>query len=162
MNITIVELPEKKLIGVKFAGPFDVLPIEMPKLWTIFLERVAEIPQVVAGAYYEISDEDFKHKIYTEYLTVEVERFDTIPYGMLAFALPARQYLKATHRGPMSSVQDTYLNLFKWMKENGYEQDLSALRMERYDRRFLPTVDDHAREENEYEILIPIKYDTRP
>lgn len=157
MNITLVEQPEKKFIGMKFAGPFDLLPIEMPKLWVAFLTRTAEIPHAIQGAYYDLSDEDFTHKIYTEYLAVEVERFDNIPYGMLAFALPPRRFLKTTHRGPMSNVQQTYLRLFQWMQENGYEQDRSTLRMERYDQRFTPTVDDPARDENEFEILIPVK-----
>ncbi|ARU59863.1 hypothetical protein CBW65_01425 [Tumebacillus avium] len=157
MNYTFIEQQEKMFIGMKFAGPFHVLPVEMPKLWKEFLSRVAEIPHAIEGVYYDISDEDFTHHIHTEYIAVEVERFETIPYGMLAFTIPARRFLTVTHQGPMSKVPDTYTQLFGWMKENGYELDLSTFRIERYDHRFLSSVDDPAREENAYEIMIPIK-----
>ena len=148
----MVELGEKKFVGMKFAGPFEALPVEIPKLWADFLSRVEAAP-----AYYGVSDEDFTYKLYTEYIAVEVEQFDSIPYGMVGFTVPPRRYVQVTHRGPMSKVQDTYLQLFRWMKEQGYEQDISTFRLEKYDQRFLPTVDDSAREENAYDILIPIK-----
>lgn len=159
MDITILELAEKKLVGMKFAGPFTALSVEMPKLWATFLSRVAEVAHLTGAAqpFYGVGDENFEYKTHTEFIALEVERFEKIPHGMYGFTLPAQRYLKATHVGPMTGVQDTYRRLFKWMKEHGYEQNLTALRMEQYDQRFIPTVDASDREENAYEILIPIK-----
>lgn len=158
MDITTVELAAKKFVGMKFAGPFAALPVEMPKLWATFLSRVAEVPHEVVDkqTFYGVGDEDFQYKTYTEFIAVEVERLEEIPHGMYGFTIPALRYLKATHRGPMTGVQETYMRLFQWMKEHGYEQDRSALRIERYDQRFIPSVHAPDREENEYEILVPL------
>lgn len=152
MGITMVELAAKKFVGMKFAGPFAALPVEMPKLWATFLSRVADDQQL----FYCLSEENFQYKTYTEFIAVEVERFEEIPHGMYGFTIPAQRYLQATHRGPMTGVQETYMRLFQWMEKHGYEQDRTALRMERYDQRFLPSVHAPDREENEYEILVPL------
>jgi AraC family transcriptional regulator len=154
----IVQVPQKHVIGLSFAGPFPALVAEMPKLWEVFLKRQEEIPLVIQPAIrYDVSDENRSYQMYTEYIVVEVERFERIPAGMVGFTIPERKYARFTHTGPMEQVQNTYHGAFRWLNEQGIAVEEQALRMERYDERFVPTVHDSARQENAYEIFIPVR-----
>ncbi|KZE46807.1 hypothetical protein AV540_21080 [Brevibacillus parabrevis] len=158
MEATIVQVPETNVVGLSFSGSFSMLIEHMPKLWETFLQRQGEIPLVVQpDVRYDISDENQTYQMYTEYIAVEVERFEKIPPGMVGFTLPARTYARFTHTGPMETVQDTYRQLFGWLDEHGHQVDRQALRMERYDQRFIPSVHAPQRAENAYEIFIPLR-----
>jgi len=157
MEGKIVRLPEKHVIGIRFSGTFPMLEQEMPKEWERFLARQEEIPLVVEPHIrYDISDENHTYKIFTEYVAVEVERFEQIPEGMVGFTIPPRTYAQFTHIGPMAQVKDTYTRLFQWLDEQGLAVDWSALRMERYDERYIPSVHDASRPDNAYDIFIPL------
>ncbi|NRR01946.1 AraC family transcriptional regulator [Brevibacillus sp. RS1.1] len=158
MEGTIVHVPQKHLIGLSFSGSFPMLVEYMPKLWETFLKRQDEIPLVISpDVRYDISDENRTHQMYTEYIVVEVERFEHIPEGMVGFTIPAKTYARFTHTGPMEQVQNTYHSLFGWLNENGHQVNEQALRMERYDQRYVPSVHESARVDNAYEIFIPLR-----
>ncbi|GED71057.1 hypothetical protein BRE01_47590 [Brevibacillus reuszeri] len=158
MEGTIVTVPQKHFIGLSFSGTFPMLVEFMPKLWATFLQRQQEIPHVIHPELrYDFSDENFEHRMYTEYIVVEVERFEQIPPGMVGFTVPERTYARFTHTGPMEQVQDTYQQLFAWLHKNGHQQNEQAVRMERYDERYVPTVHEATRMENTYEIFIPLR-----
>ncbi|WP_421616909.1 GyrI-like domain-containing protein [Brevibacillus sp. TJ4] len=157
MEGNIVRVPQKHFIGISFSGTFPMLLEEMPKQWAHFLTRQKEIPLVVdADVRYDISDENRTYKMHTEYIAVEVERFETIPEKMVALTIPARTYAQFTHTGPMSEVQHTYTRLFQWLEEQRIQVDWNTLRMERYDARYIPSHHEAARQENSYEIYIPL------
>lgn len=155
---TIVHVPQKHFIAMSFSGTFQSLIVEMPKLWATFLQRQGEISHVVQPTVrYDISHENQAYKMYTEYIAVEVEGFERIPPGMVGFTIPERKYARFTHTGPMEQVQNTYHRLFQWLNEQGLAVDEQVLRMERYDERFIPSVDAPVRSENAYDIFIPLK-----
>lgn len=157
MSGSLVAVPQKHLIGLSFSGNFPALVEEMPKLWGIFLGRQSEIPLVTHPAVrYDISSENRAYQIYTEYIAVEVERFEHIPAGMVGFTIPEKRYARFTHTGPMERVQATYMSAFEWLKNQGLQVDESAMRMEQYDERFVPSVHAPERTENAYDIFIPI------
>ena len=157
MKGTIVTVPQKHFIGLSFSGTFPMLVEFMPKQWETFLQRQEEIPHVIQpNIRYDISDENHAHRMYTEYLVVEVERFEHIPVGMVGFTVPERTYARFTHTGTMEQVQATYQNLFSWLSENGHQPNEQYVRMERYDERYVPTVHAATRAENAYEIFIPL------
>jgi AraC family transcriptional regulator len=154
---SIVVVPQKLLIGVSFSGTFPALVAEMPKVWEIFLQRQPEIAQVIdPHVRYDISSENQKYQFFTEYIAVEVEAFAQIPEGMVGLTLPEKTYARFRHEGPMEQVQQTYLGAFQWVKDNGHLVDEQALRMERYDDRFVPSVHASERKENAYEIYLPL------
>ncbi|MGG4439108.1 GyrI-like domain-containing protein [Brevibacillus fortis] len=158
MEGTIVHVPQKHLVGLSFSGSFPMLVEYMPKLWETFLKRQNEIPLVISPEVrYDISDENRMFQMYTEYIVVEVERFEHIPEGMVGFTILAKSYARFTHTGPMEEVQDTYQRLFGWLNENGHQVNEQALRMERYDQRYVPSVHESARVDNAYEIFIPLR-----
>lgn len=157
MSGNIVVVPQKNLIGLSFSGNFQALVAEMPKLWTAFLQRQPEIPLVVQPLVrYDISNENHTYQMYTEYIAVEVERFEQIPVGMIGFTVPERTYARFTHTGSMEQVQNTYQQVFQWLQEQGHRVDEAAARMERYDERFVPSVHAPERSENAYDIFIPL------
>lgn len=157
MTGTIVRLPEKHFIGMSFSGSFQTLIAGMPGHWGDFLMRQDEIAQVIEpNVRYDISDENRSFQMHTEYVAVEVERFAHIPQKMVGFTIPARTYAKFTHVGPMTQVQITYTQLFQWLHAQGLQMDESALRLERYDERYIPSMHAADRVENTYEIFIPL------
>lgn len=154
---SIVVVPQKLLIGMSFSGTFPALVAEMPKVWKAFLHRQSEISQVIdPHIRYDMSSENQKYSFFTEYIAVEVEAFAQIPAGMVGLTLPERAYARFLHEGPMDQVQQTYLNAFQWLKDHGQVLDEQALRMERYDDRFIPSVHTPERRENAYEIYLPL------
>ncbi|KEO81181.1 GyrI-like domain-containing protein [Tumebacillus flagellatus] len=158
MQPELKTMRQKHLIGMYFSGPFQLLGVEMPKLWEKYMPRIEEIPGVIApSVQYGVSDENFEHRMYTEFLAVEVEAFTAIPVGMVGFTLPSTEYAVFTHQGPMSTVPATYQAVFGWLAQNGYAQDTSVLRFERYDERYNPTLHEKERAENAYEIWVPIR-----
>ncbi|WNC16680.1 GyrI-like domain-containing protein [Brevibacillus brevis] len=157
MSGRISVVPSKNVIAVSFSGTFPALVKEMPGVWEAFLQRQSEIPHVVSPhVRFDISSENRSYQLYTEYIGVEVERFERIPAGMVGLTLPERTYACFTHSGPMDQVQETYRNAFRWLGEEGYRVDESALRFERYDERYTPGFHNRERKENAYDIFIPL------
>ncbi|WP_231504331.1 GyrI-like domain-containing protein [Brevibacillus borstelensis] len=159
MQGAIVQLPEMWMVGASFTGPFQSLGVEMPKLWDVFSQRVNEIGNLKYPlCFYGVSDESKvgSYQLFTEYISVEVAKFDRIPEGMFGFTIPARSYALFTHQGPMDQVQSTYHRAFDWIKRQGLAVEEKALRLERYDERYLPPRHAAEREENAYDILIPL------
>jgi AraC family transcriptional regulator len=76
---------------------------------------------------------------------------------MVALRVPGRRYAVFTHRGPMTAVQATYVTAFAAMEQLGLRPDATGWRLERYDRRFTPSVDSPTRPDNAFEILVPLR-----
>jgi AraC family transcriptional regulator len=154
MHMTIVTLPELKLAGLPFAGPFSILGTEMPKVWSAFLAREAEL-KGKDGVRYGVHLREHEG-VMLECIAGPIEDLNMLPAGMTALRIPGGRYAMFTHRGPMTAVQATYLTAFAAMEQLGLRQDTAAWRLERYDRRFTPTIDNPARPDNAYDILIPL------
>lgn len=154
MSVEIAELPEFKLAGLAFAGPFPVLAEEMPRVWANFLRREGELggqPRLRYGVSLQ------QHGgVMLECIAAPLADLNALPAGMLALRIPARRYAIFTHAGPMTAVQDTYLAAFRALDEAGLQLDREAPRLERYDSRFIPTVDEAQRAANAYDILLPL------
>ena len=91
-----------------------------------------------------------------ECVAVEVADLDQLPPGMIGIQVPARRYALMTHRGPMVHAQASRVTGTAAMEQLGMEADEEGIRLERYDRRYTPTVDDGARPDNAYDILVPL------
>jgi AraC family transcriptional regulator len=155
MHLTIETLPELKLAGLAFAGQFTALGAEMPKIWAVFLSREAELDGK-KGVRYGVTLQE-RGGINIECVAGDVADLNAVPEGMIALRVPGRRYAVFTHRGPMSAVQATYVTAFAAMEQLGLRPDATGWRLERYDRRFTPSVDNPARPDNAFEILIPLR-----
>lgn len=155
MHITIETLPELKLAGLPLAAPQAALDSEMPELWTAFLARERELGGT-EGVRYGINVQD-GGGVVLECIAGPIADLNQLPQGMVALRLPPQRYAVFTHRGPMTAVQATYVTAYAAMEQLGLRQDLSGWRLERYGRRFTPGVDNPARPDNAYDILIPLR-----
>ncbi len=154
MHISTVNLPEMKLAGLPLAGPLSVLEADMPDIWSSFLERENELGQT-NGLRYGVSLQD-RDGVRVECIAAEVDDLNKLPPGMIAIRIPERRYAMLTHRGPVTRVEATYLTGFAAIEQLGMVQDEEGWRIERYDRRYTPSLDDGNRPDNAYDILIPL------
>lgn len=154
MHISTVTLPEMKLAGLPVAGPSTVLETELPEIWKTFLEREKELGEH-NGMRYGVCVQH-RHGVQVECVAVEVADLNNLPPGMIGIRVPARSYALMTHRGPMVHAPATCATGTAAMEQLGMEADEEGVRLERYDRRYTPTVHDGARADNAYDILIPL------
>jgi AraC family transcriptional regulator len=152
MDIQVVEKEEIKVVGISWNGTYSQTST-IPQLFEEMEARLQEIAyqtnESVLIAPFHSRETEF-----TYYVTTPVERIDDIPEGMVGFTIPSKNYVFATHRGRPDEVENTYHQMFEWMKEYGYEQDLQALNIEIYkekDRDLFASGDLH------YEIYLPVK-----
>jgi AraC family transcriptional regulator len=155
MHIKIETLPELKLAGLTYAGQFTALGTEMPKIWAVFLSREEELGGK-KGVRYAVTLQE-RGGINIECVAGEVADLNAVPDGMVALRVPGRRYAVFTHRGPMTAVQATYVTAFAAMEQLGLRPDATGWRLERYDRRFTPSVDSPTRPDNAFEILVPLR-----
>jgi len=154
MHISTVNLPEMKLAGLPVAGPSTVLETALPEAWKTFLEREVELGKH-NGMRYGVCVQK-KDGVQLECVAVEVADLNNLPAGMIGIRVPARRYALMTHRGPMVHAQATCVTGSAAMEQLGMDADEEGVRLERYDRRYTPTVHDGARPDNAYDILIPL------
>jgi AraC family transcriptional regulator len=154
MHISTVNLPEMKLAGLPLAGPLSVLEADMPDIWSTFLERESELGDT-NGLRYGVSLQD-KDGVRVECVAAEVADLNNLPPGMIGIRIPERRYAMLTHRGPVTRVQVTYLTGYATIEQLGMVPDEEGWRIERYDRRYTPSLDDGNRPDNAYDILIPL------
>jgi AraC family transcriptional regulator len=152
MDIQVIEKEEMKVIGISWSGNYSQFK-EIPQLFAVMEERLDEIAykteEPVLVAPFHSRETDF-----TYYVTKPVEKIAAIPDGMVAFTIPSKNYCVATHSGRPEEVENTYLQMFSWMKEYGYDQDHQALSLEIYreeHKQLNSSGDLH------FEIYLPIK-----
>ena len=154
MHISTVTLPEMKLAGLPLAGPLSELDADLPDIWSTFLERESELGET-NGLRYGVRLQD-KQGTRLECIATEVSDLNALPPGMIAIRIPERRYAMLTHRGPVTRKQATYLTGYATIEQLGMVPDEEGWRLERYDRRYTPTLHDGNRPDNAYDILIPL------
>lgn len=143
-----------KLAGLPIAAPLSVLEADIPEVWKDFLERERELGEN-KGLRYGVSVQE-NAGVHIECIATEVADLNHLPPGMIGIRIPARRYALLTHRGPVSRVPTTYTTGFAAIEQLGMVQNEEAFRLERYDRRFTPGMDDGERPDNAFDILIPL------
>jgi AraC family transcriptional regulator len=130
MDIQVIEKKEMKVVGISWNGNYSEFK-EIPRLFNVMEERLEEIDfqteEPILVAPFHSRETEF-----TYYVTKPVEKIETIPVGMVGFTIPSKNYCVSTHNGRLEEVENTYHQMFMWMKEYGYEQDHHALSLEIY------------------------------
>jgi AraC family transcriptional regulator len=152
VNIQVVEKEELKVVGISWNGTYSQASI-IPKLFEVMEDRLGEVPnktdEPVLIAPFHSRETEF-----TYFVTAPVENITDVPEGMVGFTIPSKNYVFATHKGRQEEVENTYLQMFAWMKEYGYEQDHQALSLEVFKeehKHLISTGSLH------YEIYLPVK-----
>lgn len=132
MKGTLVTKAEFKIVGMTVTCHRSELIVQMPKLWETFNSRINEIHhRANENIRLDIALEK-QGEIYTQCVCIEVTENEIQPDGMVVVTIPANKYAVLTHKGPKSSIGDTYSNLFKWLKEDGITPHSSGFHMEFY------------------------------
>ncbi|MEH6945007.1 GyrI-like domain-containing protein [Bacillus sp. JJ722] len=80
-------------------------------------------------------------------VAVEVSNFDQIPDGFIRHTIPAGKYVKVTHKGPESSIGETY----DAIRENGIEHTRP------FDFEYWADINSLDQEENMIDIFLPLQ-----
>jgi AraC family transcriptional regulator len=152
MDIKVVEKDSLKVVGISWNGTYSQTS-SIPHMFTELEERLEEIPykaeEPVLIAPFHSRESEF-----TYYVTAPVEKIESIPAGMVGFTIPPKNYVFTTHIGKPEEVENTYLQLFKWMEEYGYDHDQNALSLEIYQEEHKPQ---NTNENLRFEIYLPLK-----
>ncbi|WP_161785195.1 GyrI-like domain-containing protein [Brevibacillus borstelensis] len=128
----------------------------VPALWEEFLRRVNEIhdrtsPNISMG----ISEFSQNHldEEFVCMACVPVNRFASIPEGMVCKTIPTMQYVVVTHKGKLPTLGNAFDYIYTtWLPNSGYDL-VEADDFEVYGERFLGPEN----EDSEVDIYIPIK-----
>jgi AraC family transcriptional regulator len=152
MDIQVIEKKEMKVVGISWNGNYSQFK-EIPQLFNVMEKRLEEIdfqtkdPVLVAPFHSRETE-------FTYYVTKPVEKIETVPDGMVAFTIPCKNYCVSTHKGRPEEVENTYEQMFTWMKEYGYEQDHHALSLEIYKEEHKQ---ENAAGNLHFDIYLPVK-----
>jgi predicted transcriptional regulator YdeE len=153
MEIYVVLLDDKLLVGKGWTGPYG-RGAEIPRLFTKFLQMIPSIHHINGDECIYAPFHD-RATDFTYYCTVEVDRVEKLPPGLVELSLPAGVYAHALYEGLSTEVEQAYFSIFNWIKEKGYEKDYSRLSVEKYlsqDREINETED-----KRKLELFVPIK-----
>jgi AraC family transcriptional regulator len=152
MDIKVVEKDSLKVVGISWNGTYSQTST-IPGMFTELEQRLEEIPhkaeEPVLIAPFHSRETEF-----TYYVTAPVEKIEQVPDGMVGFTIPPKNYVFSTHVGRPEDVENTYLQMFKWMQEYGYEQDQNALSLEIYKEEFKHQ---NANGNLRFEIYLPVR-----
>ena len=157
MQPKFVDLPEFEVAGL--AGRYVVGKTEgIPALWTEFVgawQRAGKpFPNVSYGLCYDESESDGSEGEalpFTYVAAFPIGSAEETPAGLVRRTLSANQYAVFTHRGPVTSIQDTYAEIFgSWLPKSGCRR-ADGPDFELYDERF-----DEQNLSGEVDIYLPV------
>ncbi|WP_160719048.1 GyrI-like domain-containing protein [Bacillus sp. USDA818B3_A] len=128
MSIKVIEKDEIKVVGLPWSGTYSEIKT-IPRLFNKMEERLGEVA-CVTNEPVVISPFHSRETELTVYVTKPVQKIENVPEGMVGFTIPKKNYVFTTHKGRLEDVENTYVELLKWMEEYGYEQDHQALGLE--------------------------------
>ncbi|MDN3015260.1 GyrI-like domain-containing protein [Paenibacillus sp. BSR1-1] len=152
MGIQVVEKEEIKVVGISWSGTYSEGEI-IPSLFKKMENRLSEVPNQTVEPVL-IAPFHSRETEFTYYVTKPVEKIETIPEGMVGFSIPRKNYVVGVHKGTQEEVKNTYLQMFEWMKEYGYEQDHHALSLEVYKEEHKQQ---NVNGDLHFEIYLPVK-----
>ncbi|XJZ28825.1 GyrI-like domain-containing protein [Bacillota bacterium Lsc_1132] len=130
MEIRVIEKEAFHVVGIAWNGSYSELE-QLPQLFTELELRLDEV-LYPAGDLVFIAPFHCRETEMTYYVTTPVEKIAEVPEGMVGFTIPKKSYVSGRHYGSAEAVENTYIQMFKWMKEYGYEHDDHALSVEIY------------------------------
>lgn len=130
----------------------------IPALWARFAPRMDSVPHRIGVYSFGVcvpaiaaGGGDIR---FTYIASVEVDRIDALPDGMIALTVAASRYAVFTHTGPITHIADTVKQLWGVWLPASRHRHLPSPDFEFYDDRFDP-----ATGEGEVDIYVPIADD---
>lgn len=109
----------------------------IPEQWKRFVPRIGEIPNRIGQDLFSvvsIAERGF------DYMTgVYISDFSGLPVGFARISVPARRYAVFAHRGPVSTITETFDAIWhRWLPKSGLEIDGPPQITEVYGESFDP------------------------
>jgi effector-binding domain-containing protein len=122
-EITIVDIPEQKVLGIRKRGKYEMIAELMPQLFQYAVSKGAQIQGPPIFVCHETGKDDVMKANQEGNADVEV----AVPVGseieetdeIKCYSLPGAKMAKIIHKGPYEACEPTYNKLFAWVKENG-------------------------------------------
>lgn len=153
LDIRVIKKEAFQVVGIPWNGTLAQRE-HIQRLFTEMEHRVDEVLCPAEDSVW-IAPYHSRETEITYYVTIPVEKIVDVPNGMVGFTIPEKSYLFGNYRGSAADVNDTYINMFAWMREYGYEQDYQALCLEIYQQDF--THKDNKEDGLQVDIYLPIK-----
>lgn len=118
----IRQLETFKLVGIKVEADWRHLATEMPAAWQVIRARQTEIKDRVDNDFLDVCLQK-QGEIYTQFVSVEVSHFASIPEGMSAIEIPACQYIYHLHTRSEDQIAATFGAMYAWAQQNGIAVD---------------------------------------
>lgn len=121
MRPQIIQLPEKKLVGI--ARTMSFLDYQVSELWQFFMPRRYEIENTVAPDLFHVQVNPLHYNfspevVFEKWAALEVGAYTTIPDGMQKLIIPAGHYAVFNYRGDSSNASDFFRSIFtQWLPE---------------------------------------------
>lgn len=121
MRPQIIQLPEKKLVGISRTMSF--MDYQVSELWQSFMPRRYEIENTVAPDLFHVQVNPLHYNfspevVFEKWAALEVDAYTTIPEGMQKLIIPAGRYAVFTYRGDGSNASDFFRSIFtQWLPE---------------------------------------------
>ncbi|MDD1677343.1 MAG: GyrI-like domain-containing protein [Methanomicrobiales archaeon] len=122
-EITIVEIPDMRVLGIQRKGSYRLIPDLLLTVYRYAIKNGAVITGPPLFLCHETSPEAVKEA--NEMGTAHVEVVwpvsgDVKGSGeILAYSIPGGKMVHTVHRGPYETCEPTYLRLFSWIAEHG-------------------------------------------
>lgn len=156
MKPTIVEIGHMVFVGMHCRTTLKTNMI--PQLWDNYMPRMSEVQNIVNpetgyGICFYENITDFTNETPFSYMACqEVSDTSNIPKEMSTREIAPAKYALFTHKGPVNTLQETYLNIYnKWLPEGGFIPAKADM-FELYDERFK-----FGEATSEMDIYIPIE-----
>ncbi|MDR2528213.1 MAG: GyrI-like domain-containing protein [Synergistaceae bacterium] len=146
-DVTIVELPAKRLVGLSERVNMSEYGEKCPALWEKFISRMSEVNDVAEEFFYGASVDMEEDGSLNYWVTAAVspQAKIKIPAGMSELSVRAGKY--ATHVTSLESLGDAYTYLYgEWAKTRPV--DFTSACFERYAREW--------REGDPIELYVPL------
>jgi len=110
--IEIIKLPELTAIGIMVEAPWEQLPVAVPAAWRRLFET-----DTGATSFLEISISR-EDGVYRELVGYLAARATEVPPGMIRYPIPAGDYLRLIHDGPLDGIEAGFAQLYAYAAAN--------------------------------------------
>jgi predicted transcriptional regulator YdeE len=111
------------LAGIRLKHTFASMGEGIPRQWDE-LVKLGTLPQQIgATAYGAICGGDPKTQTMEYMCAVEVESFDAVPKELGRMRVPAARYAVFLHEGNVASIQETWKQIFEWLRTSGMQSN---------------------------------------
>ncbi len=114
----IIEKDRFVAVGIQVSSDWQGLWKEMPRAWDTFRDSGLSIRARASETMMDISLEKSDGR-YLQLVAYPVYSFENTPAGMVAVEIPAHRYLYFRHQGPVSTIAESFGQMYDFGKEQG-------------------------------------------